>query len=79
MADFRLAYLLEARECHRQRQKQSLYSLPFWANLIGALANGIIACVPDSVAAAFEAQQAWDREARNHLRDAVEDALDRAG
>jgi hypothetical protein len=49
----------------------------FWANLLGAIANGVMASVPDSVVTAAlqrEAQRAEKHEAaRKHLK-AVLDA-----
>lgn len=49
MTDFRHAYYLEARECLQRCSKQDLEQPETWANLLGAIANAVMASVPGEV------------------------------
>jgi hypothetical protein len=49
MTDFRVGYCLQARECLFRVKDQTVEDPEFWANLLGAIANASMACVPAPV------------------------------
>lgn len=67
--DFRVTYLQEARKCLRYYAEHKIYSLEFWANLLGAIANAAIASVPDSVAEALATEERRQRAVHAHIRE----------
>lgn len=74
--NFRIAAFQEARECFRLVKEMDIEQPEFWANLLGAIANGVMASVPDSVVAGALAQEAQrvekQKAARKHLKAALD-------
>lgn len=70
--NFRIAAFQEARTCFRLVKEMDIEQPEFWANLLGAIANGVMASVPDSVVAGALAQEAKQRAARKHLKAALD-------
>lgn len=73
--DFRAQYLKGAIECLGLLGKQDLNHQETWANLLGAIANGVIASVPDTVAYAYLSSEAERIKMQRDFREALRDKL----
>jgi hypothetical protein len=71
--EVRAAALEEARKCLRYASQQTVETPELWANLLGAIANLVLASVPDAVFATADrlaAQRRADNDrVRKHLKD----------
>jgi len=68
-AQFRLMAYREAHKCLRMVDRLDISEPEFWANLLGAIVNTNIACIPDSVASALVSQNALREGLRDHVQD----------
>lgn len=68
--DFRVAYLQEAMKCLRFSEGgQNIFDMRSWFNLMGAIANAVVASVPDSVAEGLQVQRERQRVVHDHLSE----------
>jgi hypothetical protein len=73
---FRLMAFHEAEKCLRQVDKLDVRQPEFWSNLLGAVVNTNIACVPDSVATSLMQESAKHEKASQHLKEQLRKKLD---
>lgn len=74
--NFRVAAFQEARKCFRLIETLDVEQPEFWANLLGAIANGVMACAPDSVISAVIAHDMHSDKRKAAVRDHLAQALD---
>lgn len=72
--NFRLVHFHEAEKCLRLVGKLDIRDQEFWANLLGAVVNTNIACIPDSVASALVQESMAHEAAKEHVRKKVKEA-----
>lgn len=73
--NFRVYAFQEARACLRLVEKLDVEQPEFWANLLGAIANGVLASTPAEVVSAAIAHDVATEEHREAVRKHVKDAL----
>ena len=76
--NFRVHAFQEARACLRLVEKLEVDQPEFWANLLGAVANGVLASIPGEVISAAMSMDAATEKQRAAVRKHVKEAL-RAG
>jgi hypothetical protein len=75
--DFRVDAYEEAVRCLLYVQQCKLEQPEFWANLLGGIANGVMACLPDTVAYGVAERRGRENAKRANLQRAIQEKIDR--